>query len=62
MSEASEFGQLLKAAQVAKALNVSKTFAYQLMRRGEIPTIWIKGTRRVALSDLQHFIEEYKKK
>jgi len=62
MSEVAGLDQLLKAQQVAKALNVSRNFAYQLMRRGEIPTVRIKGARRVALSDLQQFIEENTKR
>ncbi|MBX3047661.1 MAG: helix-turn-helix domain-containing protein [Anaerolineales bacterium] len=49
--------QLLKASQVAKMLNISRAFAYQLMQRGDIPTIRIGGAVRVKLEDLKRFIE-----
>lgn len=48
---------LLKAADVARVLQVSKTEAYRLMH-SEIPTVRFgKQTVRVRLSDLQRFIE-----
>lgn len=49
--------QLLKAKQVAERLNISRAFAYQLMQRGDIPTIRIRGSVRVKLEDLKRFIE-----
>jgi excisionase family DNA binding protein len=51
-------GPLLNAKQVAKALNVSKTFAYTLMRKGEIPTVKMLGARRVRKQDLSQYINE----
>ncbi len=48
---------LLKAAQVAKILNVSRAFVYQLMQNDEIPTVRIRGTVRVKLEDLYRYIE-----
>jgi len=50
--------KLLKAIQVAEILNVSRAFAYQLMRKGVIPTVKILGARRVRLEDLHRFIQE----
>lgn len=51
--------KLLKAIDVARILNVSKAFAYQLMRKGVIPTVKILGARRVRLEDLHRFIQEH---
>jgi excisionase family DNA binding protein len=48
---------LLKANDVAKVLNISKTLAYSLMRKGEIRTVKIRGVRRVREKDLDKFIE-----
>lgn len=49
---------LLKASQVARILNISRAFAYQLMQKGVIPTVKILGARRVRSEDLSRFIEE----
>jgi len=49
--------KLLRATEVAAILNISRAFAYQLMKRGEIRTVAIKGARRVRPEDLQEFIE-----
>jgi len=48
---------LLKASEVAKALNISRAFAYKLMRRGKIRTVVMEGARRVRPQDLKHYIE-----
>ncbi len=49
--------RLIKADEVAKVLNVSRAFAYQLMNKGMIPTVKILSARRVRLQDLQNFIQ-----
>ena len=49
--------RLLTAVEVAKVLNVSRAFAYQLMKRGKIRTVFIEGARRVRPKDLHSFIE-----
>lgn len=49
--------QLLKATQVAQILNVSRAFAYQLMKKGELPTVKMQGAVRVKLEDLRRYIE-----
>jgi excisionase family DNA binding protein len=49
--------KLLRAAEVAQILNVSRAFAYRLMQQGKIRTVAIAKTRRVRPADLQDFIE-----
>lgn len=49
--------RLLTAVEVAKVLNISRAFAYQLMQRGKIRTVCIEGARRVRPDDLRNFIE-----
>jgi excisionase family DNA binding protein len=50
--------RLLKGAEVAKILQVSKAHAYVLMKRGEIPTVRIGKIVRVKLEDLERYINE----
>lgn len=50
--------QLLKSDEVAKILQVSRSFAYQLMQRGEIPSVRIGNTVRVRPGDLQRYIDQ----
>ncbi len=47
---------LLKGDDVARILNVSRSFAFQLMQRGEIPTVRLGRAVRVRPSDLERFI------
>ncbi|NUM48743.1 MAG: helix-turn-helix domain-containing protein [Anaerolineales bacterium] len=49
---------LLKAVDVAHFLNISRAYAYQLMQRGEIPTVKIGTACRVRLVDLKAYIRE----
>lgn len=49
---------LLKAEEVAEILNISRSFAFQLMRRGEIPTVRLGKSVRVRPADLQQYIVE----
>lgn len=49
--------RLLTAVEVAKVLNISRAFAYQLMQRGKIRTVCIEGARRVRPEDLRQFIK-----
>ena len=53
----SEQETLLNASEVAEALNISRAFAYKLMRRGKIRTVVMEGARRVRPQDLKHYIE-----
>jgi excisionase family DNA binding protein len=50
--------KLLRAVDVAEILNISRAFAYQLMQRGDIRTVFIGGARRVRPEDLRKYIEE----
>ena len=52
--------QLLKASEVAKVLNISKSKAYQLMQLGEIHTVRIGRSVRVLVSDLEDFINQHR--
>ena len=45
---------LLKAKDVAEILKVSRAMAYNLMQRGEIPTVRTGKARRVRPEDLSH--------
>jgi len=49
---------LMTAVEVSKVLNISRAFAYKLMKRGKIRTVFIEGARRVRPEDLREFIEE----
>ena len=48
---------LLKAKDVAEILQISRAMAYNLMQRGEIPTVRIGKARRVRPEDLIEYIE-----
>ena len=49
---------LLKGDDVAKILNISRSFAFQLMRHGEIPTVRMGRSVRVRKADLDQYIRE----
>jgi excisionase family DNA binding protein len=48
---------LLKAKEVAEILQISRAMAYNLMLRGEIPTVRIGKCRRVRPEDLILYIK-----
>jgi len=50
--------RLLKPADAAEILQVSKAYAYVLMNRGEIPLVRIGKIVRVRLEDLERYIKE----
>lgn len=52
--------RLLKAKEVADILQVSRSMAYRMMQRGEIPTIRVGSAVRVRGSDLEEFIKKGK--
>ena len=47
---------LLKSDEVAKILHVSRSFAYLLMKRGDIPVVRVGTAVRVRPEDLERFI------
>jgi excisionase family DNA binding protein len=47
---------LLRAKEVAEILNISRATAYNLLQRGEIPTIRIGKARHVRPEDLIQYI------
>jgi excisionase family DNA binding protein len=49
--------RLLKGEEVADILQVSRSFAYQLLRQGDIPVVRLGRAVRVRSEDLQRFIE-----
>ena len=50
--------RMLKATEVAKILNVSRSHAYKLMKTNQIPSIRIGSARRVRDIDLQNYIQQ----
>jgi len=49
--------RLLNAQDVAAALNMGLSTVYQLVERGELPSIRIGRSVRIRLQDLEKFIE-----
>jgi excisionase family DNA binding protein len=49
--------RLLKGDEVADRLHVSRSFAYLLMNRGDIPTVRIGTAVRVRPEDLEKYIQ-----
>jgi len=54
---ASEHPMLLTADDVARILNVSRSFAYKMMQDGSIPVVRLGRARRVRPEHLEAFIE-----
>lgn len=50
---------LLQANDVARILNISRSLAYRILKRGEIPTIRIGTAVRVRESDLITYIQKH---
>lgn len=50
--------RLLKAIDVAKILNISRSLAYRLLQKGVIPVVRINQVVRVHPKDLELFIAE----
>lgn len=48
--------KLLKGDQVAELLNISRSQAYGMMKRGEIPSVKFGKCVRVRKEDLDNFI------
>lgn len=58
LSNTNEAFRLLNAGEVASILNISLGFAYQLMKRGDVPTIHLGRAVRVRPVDLELYIEK----
>jgi len=50
--------RLLKPAEIAEILQVSRALAYSLLKRGEIPAVRIGSVVRVRRIDLEQYINE----
>jgi excisionase family DNA binding protein len=50
--------RLLRGNEVAQILNISRAYAYLLMKRGQIPAVRIGRSVRVRPEDLEKFIVE----
>ncbi len=50
--------RLLTGREVAHKLSISKSFAFLLMQRGEIPTVRLSRLVRLRQEDLEKFIEQ----
>jgi excisionase family DNA binding protein len=50
--------RLLKPAEIAEILQVSRALAYSLLQRGEIPAVRIGTVVRVRRRDLEKYINE----
>ena len=50
--------ELLRREDVARILNISRSFAYLLMKRGEFPIVRMGRSVRVRPSDLEQYIEK----
>lgn len=50
--------RLLKPAEIAEILQVSRALAYSLLQRGEIPAVRIGTVVRVRRIDLEQYINE----
>ena len=48
---------LLRPAEVARRLAISRTRVYELMRSGDLQPVFIGSSRRVALTEVIDFIE-----
>jgi excisionase family DNA binding protein len=48
---------LLKAEEVAKILNISRSLTYRLMKTGQLPSVRLGRTVRVHPRELNDFIE-----
>ena len=49
---------LLKASDVAEALGISRTKAYRLIARGELPTVRVGDQPRVPAEALRQWVAE----
>lgn len=48
--------RLLTADEVARTLHLSRSFLYKLIRRGDLPSLRLRGALRIRSSDVLHFL------
>jgi len=48
----------LRPSEVAAMFRVSRQHIYRLIRRGDLPAVWVGGTPRVHRDELARFIKE----
>lgn len=51
--------KLLRANEIAQRLCISRSLAYQLMQRGEIPTVRFGSSVRVRERDLEEYMNRH---
>jgi excisionase family DNA binding protein len=51
--------QLLTIVEAARRLGISRSKVYELLAVGELPSVRIGRTRRIALAALEEFIVEH---
>ncbi|PGH85791.1 DNA-binding protein [Bacillus thuringiensis] len=61
MCDISQLPFSLKAADIQKLLNISRSSAYALMKRDDFPTIIIGKSKRVKAEDFLKWLEAQKK-
>lgn len=52
--------QLVTVTEAADALGLSRSKVYELLAGGELPSVRIGRTRRIALTDLEQFVERHR--
>lgn len=52
--------QLLTVMEAADALGLSRSKVYELLAAGEMPSVRIGRTRRIAVNDLKWFIDRHR--
>ena len=52
---------LLTVEQAAERLAISRSCLYQLLRRGTVPSVTIGRARRVAITDLERYVERLRR-
>ena len=53
---------LLTVGQAAARIGLGRSFCYELIRRGELPSVKIGGARRIVTTDLERFVERVREK
>jgi excisionase family DNA binding protein len=50
---------LMTVEELRRFLAVSRTYAYRMLRDGELPSVRLGRSLRIRKSDLQQFVEEH---